>query len=89
MGKKSTSKEIKFLQDQDNLNLFDQTKEFDVIYPAIGENTSFLENQMKKKDLKFRFIKNDKDVFCWKFSNKGYFNFKSNIPKIISQFSLT
>ena len=86
---KSTSKEIKFLQDQDNLNLFDQTKEFDVIYPAIGENTSFLENQMKKKDLKFRFIKNDKDIFCWKFSNKGYFNFKSNIPKIISQFSLT
>ena len=30
----------------------------------------------------------DEDKYCWQFSNKGYFNFKSNIPKILSQFKL-
>ena len=86
---KSISKEIKFLENSKSLNLFDQTKEFDVIYPSIGENTSFIKYLRKKKNINFRFIKNDKDLFCWKFSNKGYFNFKSNIPKIISNFKLS
>ena len=86
---KSISKEIKFLENSKSLNLFDQTKEFDVIYPAIGENTSFIKHLRKTKNINFRFVKDDKDLFCWKFSNKGYFNFKSNIPKIISNFKLS
>ena len=86
---KSISKEIKFLENSKSLNLFDETKEFDVIYPAIGENTSFIKHLRKTKNINFRFVKNDKDLFCWKFSNKGYFNFKSNIPKIISNFKLS
>ena len=86
---KSISKEIKFLENSKSLNLFDQTKEFDVIYPSIGENTSFIKHLRKTKNINFRFVKNDKDLFCWKFSNKGYFNFKSNIPKIISNFKLS
>jgi hypothetical protein len=28
------------------------------------------------------------DLFCWQFSNKGYFNFKSNIPKILGKLIL-
>ena len=24
--------------------------------------------------------------YCWQFSNKGYFNFKNNIPKILGKF---
>ena len=86
---KSISKEIKFLENSKSLNLFDETKEFDVIYPAIGENTSFIKHLRKTKNINFRFVKDDKDLFCWKFSNKGYFNFKSNIPKIISNFKLS
>ena len=86
---KSISKEIKFLENSRSLNLFDQTKEFDVIYPSIGENTSFIKHLRKTKNINFRFVINDKDLFCWKFSNKGYFNFKSNIPKIISNFKLS
>ena len=86
---KSISKEIKFLENSESLNLFNQTKEFDVIYPSIGENMSFIKHLRKTKNINFRFVKNDKDLFCWKFSNKGYFNFKSNIPKIISNFKLS
>jgi len=86
---KSISKDIKFLNKSKSFNLFDETKEFDVIYPSVGENASFIKNLKEVNDIKFRFIKNNKDVFCWKFSNKGYFNFKSNIPKIISNFKLS
>ena len=77
------------MDNSQSLSLFDEAKEFDVIYPSIGENNSFLEHLRNTKDVKFRFLKDDKDIFCWKFSNKGYFNFKSNIPKIISKFRLS
>ena len=86
---KSISQDVKFLDNSQSLSLFDEAKEFDVIYPSIGENNSFLEHLRNTKDVKFRFLKDDKDIFCWKFSNKGYFNFKSNIPKIISKFRLS
>ena len=86
---KSISRDVKFLDNSQSLSLFDEAKEFDVIYPSIGENNSFLEHLRNTKDVKFRFLKDDKDIFCWKFSNKGYFNFKSNIPKIISKFRLS
>ena len=42
----------------------------------------------KEKKLNLSFITRDKDLFCWNFSNKGYFNFKSNIPKILTEFQL-
>ena len=60
-------------------------KDLDVIYPSIGENLSFLKSIKKKKNLNYNFIVRDGDEFCWQFSNKGYFNFKSNIPKIIQK----
>ena len=86
---KTLSKDIKFLENSQNLNILDGVKEFDVIYPSIGENLSFIKRLNKTKDIKFRFLKNEKDLFCWNFSNKGYFNFKSNIPKIITKFKLS
>ena len=61
---------------------------FDVAYPNIGENMSFLESLIKKFDLKINFISRKEDEFCWRFSNKGFFNFKSNIPMILSNFKL-
>lgn len=62
-----------------------EIKDLDVIYPSIGENLSYLKSIKKKKNLKYNFIVRDGDEFCWQFSNKGYFNFKSNIPKIIQK----
>ena len=86
---KTLSKDIKFLENSQNLDILDEVKELDVIYPSVGENLSFLKRLNKTKDIKFRFLKNEKDLFCWNFSNKGYFNFKSNIPKIITKFKLS
>ena len=63
-------------------------KNFDIIYPSIGENMSFLKKMVKEKKLNLNFITRDEDIFCWNFSNKGYFNFKSNIPKILAKFQL-
>jgi deoxyribodipyrimidine photo-lyase len=68
--------------------LLESFKNFDIVYPSIGENMSFLKKIIKEKKLIINFITRDEDVFCWNFSNKGYFNFKSNIPKILAKFQL-
>ena len=44
--------------------------------------------EIKKNNLMINYLARDEDKYCWQFSNKGYFNFKSNIPKILSQFKL-
>jgi deoxyribodipyrimidine photo-lyase len=81
----------------DNLELIDENKiekllenfkNLDTVYPSIGENMSFLKKKAKEKNLNLNFITRDEDIFCWNFSNKGYFNFKSNIPKILAKFKL-
>ena len=68
--------------------ILEKTKSFDVIHPSIGENYSYLNNMKKKYDLKLNFIIREEDKFSWQFSNKGYFNFKNNIPKILTSFNL-
>ena len=68
--------------------LIEKVKYFDVIYPCIGENYSYLNNIEKTRNLKLNFILRDEDRFSWQFSNKGFFNFKNNIPKIITSFNL-
>ncbi len=89
---KSRLNEIKFeagLLDGNSLTNFTKSfNSFDVIYPSIGENFSFLKMIVKKNDLNINFVTRKEDEFCWKFSNKGYFNFKSNIPIILSTFRL-
>ena len=86
---KTFSKNIKSVSNSDHFALLNEKKDFDVIYPSVGENKSFLNNLIKKADLKINFLKDERDIFCWKFSNKGYFNFKSNIPRIIASFKLS
>ena len=61
----------------------EKIKSFDVIHPCIGENYSYLNSMRKKQNLNLNFVLKDEDKFAWQFSNKGYFNFKNNIPKII------
>ena len=68
--------------------LLENLKNFDIVYPSIGENMTFLKKIVKEKKLAVNFITRDEDIFCWNFSNKGYFNFKSNIPKILAKFQL-
>ena len=69
-------------------NILIKTKCFDVIHPCIGENYSYLNKMRKKHNLKLNFVIREEDKFSWQFSNKGYFNFKNNIPKILTSFNL-
>ena len=68
--------------------LTDEIKSFDVLHPGIGENYSYLNIMRKKQNLVLNFILSEEDKFSWQFSNKGYFNFKNNIPKILTNFNL-
>ena len=79
---------IEFIEGSKFIKLLVNEKDFDVIYPSVGENMSFLKKIMKKNNLMINYLIRDEDKYCWQFSNKGYFNFKSNIPKILSQFNL-
>jgi len=76
---------IKIIDEVNFDKLTNEIKDLDVIYPSVGENLSFLKSIKKKKNLNYNFIVREGDEFCWQFSNKGYFNFKSNIPKIIQK----
>jgi hypothetical protein len=76
---------IKIIDEINFDKLTNEIKDLDVIYPSIGENLSFLKSIKKKKNLNYNFIVREEDEFCWQFSNKGYFNFKSNIPKMIQK----
>ena len=77
--------DTKVLEETQFEELAEKTKKFDIVYPSIGENLSFLKLIKKKKNLEYNFLLREGDEFCWQFSNKGYFNFKSNIPKIIQK----
>jgi deoxyribodipyrimidine photo-lyase len=79
---------IEFIEGNKFAELSLNEKNFDVIYPSVGENKSFLNRIMKKNNLMINYLIRDEDKYCWQFSNKGYFNFKSNIPKILSQFKI-
>tara|TARA_B100001063_G_C16755320_1_gene552774 strand:- start:527 stop:1672 length:1146 start_codon:yes stop_codon:yes gene_type:complete len=60
-----------------------KAQNIDVVYPCIGENHSFLENN--KNNCKLNYIYGQEDLFCWKYAKKGFFNFKKNIPLIIDK----
>ncbi len=50
------------------------------LYPTVGENLDYI-NQNSLKNIEFLFRKLDRN--SWKFCNKGFFNFKKYIPKIV------
>ena len=53
------------------------------LYPSIGENLDYI-NSNSLKNISFLYRKIDQ--FSWKYCNKGFFNFKNYIPKILQQF---
>ena len=54
------------------------------LYPNVGENLDYLNLNNIKLDFMYRSI----DQFSWQYCNKGFFNFKNYIPKIISKLNL-
>ena len=80
--------QIQILDEIKFQTVLEQTKSFDVIHPSIGENYSYLNSARKKYNLLLNFILREEDIFSWQFSNRGYFNFKNNIPKILTSFNL-
>ena len=85
---KKRLKQVQIVDENKLQSLMEKIKSFDVLHPSIGENHSYLNNMRKKYHLKLNSILRDEDKFSWQFSNKGYFNFKNNIPKILSKFNL-
>ena len=59
------------------------TENIYAIYPSIGENLDFISlNGLKNIQFLYRKL----DQFSWQYCNKGFFNFKNYIPKIIQKF---
>ena len=53
------------------------------LYPTVGENLDFI----NANNLKIEFLYRKLDQFSWQYCNKGFFNFKNYIPKIITTFN--
>jgi hypothetical protein len=53
------------------------------LYPTVGENLDYLSSNSLKIDFLYRKL----DQYSWQYCNKGFFNFKNYIPKIISTFN--
>ena len=85
---KKRFKDLQIIDELKFQTLTDEIKSFDVVHPGIGENYSYLNIIRKKQNLVLNFILSEEDKFSWQFSNKGYFNFKNNIPKILTNFNL-
>ena len=50
------------------------------LYPTVGENLDYLNSNT----FKINFLYRELDQNAWQYCNKGFFNFKNYIPKIIS-----
>ncbi len=53
------------------------------LYPTVGENLDYLNSNNLELDFLYRKL----DQYSWQYCNKGFFNFKSFIPKIITTFN--
>ena len=68
-----------------NINdLKDIKEEVYALYPTVGENLDFVKNNHLKN---INFLYRKLDQFSWQYCNKGFFNFKKYIPKIIANFN--
>ena len=53
------------------------------LYPTVGENLDYLNSN----NFNFNFLYRKLDQYSWQYCNKGFFNFKNYIPKIITMFT--
>ena len=78
LNKKSISCDIINIDDIKKIK-----EDFYIFYPYIGDNLDFINlNNLTKVNFLYREI----DLFAWQYCNKGFFNFKNYIPKIIQKF---
>ena len=85
---KKRFEELQIIDEVKFETLMTEINSFDIVHPCIGENFSFLNTIRKKRNLKLNFVLSEEDKFSWQFSNKGFFNFKNKIPKILTSFKL-
>ena len=65
-------------------NLKDIKEDFYALYPSVGENLDYIRsNKLNNIDFLYRQI----DLSSWTYCNKGFFNFKNYIPKILQKFT--
>ena len=64
-------------------SLKDMNESLLALYPTVGENLDYI-NSNGLKNISFLYRKIDQ--YSWKYCNKGFFNFKNYIPKIINEF---
>jgi deoxyribodipyrimidine photo-lyase len=67
--------------DLNEIHNFNET--FYGLYPMVGENLDYINTN----NLKIEFLYRKLDQFSWQYCNKGFFNFKNYIPKIITTFN--
>ena len=78
LNKKSISCDIINIDDIKKIK-----EDFYIFYPYVGENLDLINlNNLTKVNFLYREI----DLFAWQYCNKGFFNFKNYIPKIIQKF---
>ncbi len=58
-------------------------KDYYGLYPTVGENLDYI----NFNNFKINYLYRKLDQFSWRYCNKGFFNFKNYIPKIISIFN--
>ena len=56
--------------------------QFDLIYPCVGENYSFIQKYKLESSKTINNLVRKTDLYAWKFAKKGFFKFKTNIPTI-------
>ena len=79
LEEKSINCEIINISDLKNI-----TERVYALYPTVGENLDFIQhNNLRNIILLYRKL----DQFSWQYCNKGFFNFKNYIPKIIAKFN--
>ena len=78
LEEKSISCEVIDISEIKNLD-----ENFCSLYPTVGENLDYINSCGLKIEFLFRKL----DQFSWQYCNKGFFNFKNYIPKIITTFN--
>ena len=76
---KSKSLNCKMINIQD---IKDTKESLLALYPSVSENLDYI-NSNNLKNISFLYRKIDQ--YSWKYCNKGFFNFKNYIPKIIQE----
>mgnify|MGYP001194763890 FL=1 len=77
---KNKSLDCKIIDIQD---LKDTKEDLLALYPCVGENLDYIKLNSNKN---ICYLYRKVDQYSWRYCNKGFFNFKNYIPKIVQEF---